>query len=118
MHQKEILIKMQYHSKQYNYYKGLIMNWFYTTTIDTRENEIEVIERVAKKYWIHIDEIRGSCRYKPLSQARSDIVKILKDDFHLTYKRIASVIWFKEHSACIYLYNKKYDNCKNSKEVS
>ena len=118
MQQQEAISKMQYHFRRYEYYKWIIADGKYKMIVETRENENEVIKRISEQFWVHIDEIKSPRRYKPLSEARSEIVKELKDNFWLTYERISKILWMKDHSSCIYLYNKKYDNYKNNENIS
>lgn len=118
MKQQEVMSKMLYHRKRYEYYKWLLLDWSYSTKTDIRYNEEEVLQRIANKYQIHIDEIKSQFRYRPLPQARSEAIKIFKDEFWLTFSRIADIIGQKNHTGIMYLYKRKYDNNKNSKEVS
>lgn len=109
---------MEYHRKKYEYYKNILLSWKYKTTIDTREIEENVLRNIALKYEVHIDELKWPRRYKPLPQARSEAVKVFKDEFWLTFQRIATIIWQKNHTGILYLYGKNYDIRKNIKEVS
>ena len=112
MKQVQKIRRIMYHRKMYEFYKKIIAD----EEIDEkniriiRKSEEEVIQIIAEKYWVEKTELFSRYRYTPLPQARSEIVKILRNKNLLTFDRIAYILWYSSHASIIYLYNKNYES--------
>lgn len=83
--------------------------------IEPTKSEQASIDYIVKHYEIKKEDLLSKCGEKYLQIPRRHLCYLLKEKWR-TLQRIWNIIW-RHHSSIIYLLE-KYDNNKNSKEVS
>jgi chromosomal replication initiation ATPase DnaA len=68
-----------------------------------------IIKSVCDKWNITEEELKGGRRIDLYVRARADVVKILRDEMHLSFASIAQLLNKKDHSTAIHLYKKGND---------
>jgi chromosomal replication initiation ATPase DnaA len=73
------------------------------TTITTPQG---LIEAVAKKFGVPVNQLIGKSRERSMVDIRSALVKTLRDDWHMSYPKIGELI-NRDHTTAMNLYRRK-----------